>query len=300
MPPPVQLNLFPDRRIEPRDEHLSLAALPPNDALMGEPGPNLGTVKDYGVVVPIVVVERSTGKLEVAAGRRRIKAARAAGLVAIPARIYQSDDAIQHVLSLVENAGRSANEASEATTLRAMVERGMDEKALLESTGMEKSTLRARLVLLRLIPALWEAFVAGKIPPKVAVQAAKFGRESQEHLASIVAATGTLKPAHVREEKAALKAAEPVQESMDLEDEPDAEADIAVPEPPEAKAVPESAQRHDDLFWKIAQARFPNLIEIEPAPDWEDAVLVLNNRGAEERVTVTLTIKESKDGNWPR
>src|SRR5258708_2907115 len=63
------------------------------------------SIKEIGVIEPIVAVRRNGG-FDIIAGSRRWAAAKKAGLTQIPARILELDDAQAMAASLIENLQR--------------------------------------------------------------------------------------------------------------------------------------------------------------------------------------------------
>lgn len=64
------------------------------------------SIKEHGVLQPIVVVERLAGKYEIVAGERRYRAAKKAGLKTIPTVVRTVSDLQQLEIALVENIQR--------------------------------------------------------------------------------------------------------------------------------------------------------------------------------------------------
>ena len=66
----------------------------------------LASVREYGVIVPLIVRPLDFGRYEIIAGHNRLRAAREVGLKAIPARIVEVDDVEASVLMGISNAQR--------------------------------------------------------------------------------------------------------------------------------------------------------------------------------------------------
>ena len=66
------------------------------------------SIKLYGVVQPIIVKRLGMGTYELIAGERRMRAARLAGLVRIPALIYENENNNLVMLAIVENVQRAS------------------------------------------------------------------------------------------------------------------------------------------------------------------------------------------------
>src|SRR5271165_5457165 len=82
-----------------------------------------GSLGERGVLQPVLVRPRSGGTYELIAGERRWRAARMAGLPAIPALVHERDDAEALELALIENMAREdLNPVEEARACAALVE----------------------------------------------------------------------------------------------------------------------------------------------------------------------------------
>jgi ParB family transcriptional regulator, chromosome partitioning protein len=82
-----------------------------------------GSLSERGVVQPILVRALAGGTYEIVAGERRWRAARLAGLEAIPAIVREHDDAASLEVALIENMAREdLNPVDEARAVAALVE----------------------------------------------------------------------------------------------------------------------------------------------------------------------------------
>lgn len=66
------------------------------------------SIRQHGIIEPLVVRRRTEETFELIAGERRLKAAEIAGLVTVPARIIEATDAEVLEIQLVENVQREA------------------------------------------------------------------------------------------------------------------------------------------------------------------------------------------------
>lgn len=192
----MQLQLIPDTPPTPEDlvvELVPLDQLPADADLPGDAPASafVDSIRRFGLLQPIVVMQNGSG-YKIAAGRRRTKGARAAGLTHIPAVIYPAGYALPQVIALIENQQRSRNIASDYLAIRKLADQGAAESDIVAATGMPLGTIRARLRLANLIPPLHEAFLAGSISATVADQTSTLGEALQEQLAAQFAAAGKL------------------------------------------------------------------------------------------------------------
>jgi ParB/RepB/Spo0J family partition protein len=194
-----QLTLIPDERVEPKYKDVPLTELPGDEQLPGEAPDRafVESVERFGVLQPVVLLKAAKG-YEVAAGRRRVKAARAAGLMKIPARVYPPEWALSAVLAIVENEQRTSNVYVDLLSIEALMEAGAGEDDVVRATGMSKHTIRSRLRLARLIDPLRTALGDHQISVSTAEAAARRTVPEQHRLADVLAQNGKLTLADVR------------------------------------------------------------------------------------------------------
>lgn len=289
---PVQLGFLPDLDIPRHLDHVPLDRLPADAALVGDPDPVLlQTVKEYGVIVPIVLVERTDRTLVVAEGRRRIKAARAARIPLIAAEVWETDAPIAHVLTLITNEVRKANEVSEFEAYRALQRQGLDDERVCQVTGIHPTKLHRLAGLSRLSEPLLEGLRRGKVSFTVGLAAAACPERIQEALAEALAREGRLTGADILAARQADKAAT-------------ASAQAPLLLGPESAAVPHeavAAEEADDsaetaVFYQYLGAwvyrslaeRYPTLENVE---EQDDGTLLLQLDGGELR-TVRVAVEE--------
>ena len=110
------------------------------------------SIKQQGLLQPIVVRPRQEGGYELIAGERRWRAAREAGLETLPALIREADDRDTLLLALVENVAREqlspVEEARAYASLVDEFELSLGEVA--ERVGRSKPAVSNRLRLLEL------------------------------------------------------------------------------------------------------------------------------------------------------
>jgi ParB family chromosome partitioning protein len=111
-----------------------------------------GSIKQQGLLQPIVVRPRQAGGYELIAGERRWRAAREAGLETLPALIRDADDRDTLLLALVENVAREqlspVEEARAYASLVDEFELSLGDVA--ERVGRSKPAVSNRLRLLEL------------------------------------------------------------------------------------------------------------------------------------------------------
>jgi len=110
------------------------------------------SIKEHGVLQPIVVRRKGDGVYELIAGERRLRAATLAGLSTIPALVRNSNDEKSLALALVENIQRqNLNPMEEAKAYsRLMGEFGLTQDMVASSVGKDRSSIANFLRLLAL------------------------------------------------------------------------------------------------------------------------------------------------------
>jgi ParB/RepB/Spo0J family partition protein len=176
-----QLSLIPDKLVTPKARKVVLSDLP--EDLMGpEPDPEfVESVRKFGILQPIGLVEGDP--YQVAFGRRRIRAARAIGLISIPAQIYPQGWTPASVLTLIENKHRKDNLPAQLDAIATLRLSATPEEICI-AVGMTQPELAQAIKMLdALVPELRDAMRDGRIKATTAKQAAKLPIEQQQELA---------------------------------------------------------------------------------------------------------------------
>jgi ParB family chromosome partitioning protein len=110
------------------------------------------SIRKLGIVQPLTVRETGTGRYQLIAGERRLRAARLAGLSHVPAYIRTADDQAMLELALVENIQREDLDAIEvAISFQRLIEEvRLTQEELSERVGKQRSTIANYLRLLKL------------------------------------------------------------------------------------------------------------------------------------------------------
>ncbi|HBE39839.1 MAG TPA: chromosome partitioning protein ParB [Bacteroidales bacterium] len=110
------------------------------------------SIRKLGIVQPLTVRETGTGRYQLIAGERRLRAARLAGLTHVPAYIRTADDQAMLELALVENIQREDLDAVEvAISFQRLIEEcKLTQEQLSERVGKQRSTVANYLRLLKL------------------------------------------------------------------------------------------------------------------------------------------------------
>ncbi len=110
------------------------------------------SIRKLGIVQPLTVRETGTGRYQLIAGERRLRASRLAGLTHVPAYIRTADDQAMLELALVENIQREDLDAVEvAISFQRLIEEcRLTQEQLSERVGKQRSTVANYLRLLKL------------------------------------------------------------------------------------------------------------------------------------------------------
>lgn len=134
------------------------------------------SMREVGVLQPIVVAETGDGYVLIA-GERRWRAAKRAGMSVIPAVVREASGSSTLVEALVENVQRQdLSPLEEANAYRHLLENyGMTQEAVADRVGKSRPTVSNTLRLLQLPPAI-QGFVddgelsAGHVRPLVGME----------------------------------------------------------------------------------------------------------------------------------
>jgi len=123
------------------------------------------SIKEHGVLQPVVVRIQADGHYQLIAGERRVRAAQVAGLTAVPVHVVDFNDQQIHEAALVENIQRSdLNAIEKAQGFRDYISRfNISTEQLASKLGMDRTTISNLLGLLNLAPEVQDAVRLGQI-----------------------------------------------------------------------------------------------------------------------------------------
>jgi ParB family chromosome partitioning protein len=149
------------------------------------------SIKQFGVIQPIIVKKDGEG-FSIVAGERRWRAARKAELRQIPAIVRDCNDLETIELALIENLHREdLNPIEEAECYkRLVVEFFHTQDELAEKVGKSKSSISYALSLLELDTAIQDYVAEGAITPGHARAISKLSTERQLDLAQAIIEEG--------------------------------------------------------------------------------------------------------------
>ena len=110
------------------------------------------SIRVHGIIQPLTVRRLASGYYQIIAGERRWRAARAAGLLEVPAVIIEADDRKVMELGLIENLQREdLNPAEEARGYKVLMEEyGLSQEQVAQQMGKSRPAIANTLRLLAL------------------------------------------------------------------------------------------------------------------------------------------------------
>jgi ParB family chromosome partitioning protein len=142
------------------------------------------SIKEFGVLQPILVKRLENG-YELIAGERRLRAATRAGFASIPSIVVETEPLNQQIIALVENIQRkNLSSIEEASSLQDILSKtGWSQTELSRRMGRSQASIANKLRLLRLDPAVQRLVLSGKLGERQARSLLSLSSEEQRQLA---------------------------------------------------------------------------------------------------------------------
>lgn len=123
------------------------------------------SIRELGVLQPLLVRSMPTGRFELIAGERRLRASRSAGRTHVPVVIVDTDERGSLQRALVENLHREdLNAIEEAAAYKQLLEDGgLTQEALGEKLGRTRGTISNSLRLLELPVTIQRLVIDGRL-----------------------------------------------------------------------------------------------------------------------------------------
>jgi ParB family chromosome partitioning protein len=123
------------------------------------------SIREHGVIQPLIAIPKPDGKFILIAGERRWQAAQKAGLRTVPVIARQANNQEMLEVALIENVQREdLNALEEAEAYRQLVEEfGLSHEAVAKRVGKSRVAVTNTLRLLGLADVVKQALVDGKI-----------------------------------------------------------------------------------------------------------------------------------------
>jgi ParB family chromosome partitioning protein len=125
------------------------------------------SIRQQGVIQPIIAEDDGDGNYTIIAGERRTRAARLAGLTAIPVILRKYSEEKRMEVSLIENIQRSdLNPIEEAAAYKQLMEmEGLSQDETAARVGKNRATVANALRLLKLPNEMQESIRNGELSP---------------------------------------------------------------------------------------------------------------------------------------
>ena len=124
-----------------------------------------GSIKEIGVILPIIVIKTPSGRYQIIAGERRWRAAKLAGLKTIPAIVKNYDDKEAAEVALIENLQREdLNPIEEAKGYKSLIDGfSMTQEEISKRVGKSRSAVANSLRILNLPNEVIKYLISGEI-----------------------------------------------------------------------------------------------------------------------------------------
>jgi len=123
------------------------------------------SIREHGIIQPVVVRPAGEGRYELVAGERRLRAARVAGLRKIPALVREMEDQQSLEVALIENIQREDISPMDAARAyrRLMDEFDLSQEELAARVGKSRPAIANTLRLLQLPEAIQQSLEKGDL-----------------------------------------------------------------------------------------------------------------------------------------
>ena len=140
------------------------------------------SIKENGVIQPIIVRQSPVIGYEILAGERRYRASLLAGLTSIPAVVKQLSDQEMMVQSIIENLQReNLNPIEEARAYESLVEKGFTHAEIADKMGKSRPYISNSVRLLSLPEQILSEVENGKLSQAHARSLVGLNREQQDY-----------------------------------------------------------------------------------------------------------------------
>ncbi len=145
----------------------------------------MASIKEHGILQPLLVQETTRGSFELIAGERRFRAAKMLGLHEVPVVVRSVNEQEKLELALIENIQRQdLNAIEEAHAYRALIDEfRLTQEEVARRVGKSRSAVANTLRLLELSAEIQQALMEGKL--------------SKSHARTLLAETNLTKREHL-------------------------------------------------------------------------------------------------------
>ena len=140
------------------------------------------SIKENGVIQPIIVRQSPVIGYEILAGERRYRASLLAGLTSIPAVVKKLSDQEMMIQSIIENLQReNLNPIEEARAYESLVEKGFTHAEIADKMGKSRPYISNSIRLLSLPDAILSEVENGKLSQAHARSLVGLNKEQQDY-----------------------------------------------------------------------------------------------------------------------
>ena len=140
------------------------------------------SIKENGVIQPIIVRQSPVIGYEILAGERRYRASLLAGLRSIPAVVKQLSDQEMMVQSIIENLQReNLNPIEEARAYESLIEKGFTHAEIADKMGKSRPYISNSIRLLSLPEPILSEVESGKLSQAHARSLVGLNKEQQDY-----------------------------------------------------------------------------------------------------------------------
>lgn len=125
----------------------------------------VSSIKEHGVIEPLIVTKKDNGKFELIAGERRLRAAKKAELKNIPVVVKEASPQQMLELAVVENVQRAdLNSLEEGLAFQQLVDEfGLSHQEISDKVGLSRPAVANKIRLLKLPDVVKKGLLESKI-----------------------------------------------------------------------------------------------------------------------------------------
>lgn len=141
------------------------------------------SIKEFGIIQPLIVKRVNKDRYELIAGERRLRAATRAGLETVPVIVREADEQQSALIALIENVQReNLSFLEEARAYKKLMEvHGLTQTMIAQKVGKKQSTISNKLRLLSLPDDIQKVIAENKLTERHARALLKVEDEEMRH-----------------------------------------------------------------------------------------------------------------------
>lgn len=141
------------------------------------------SIKEFGIIQPLIVKRVNKDRYELIAGERRLRAATRAGLETVPVIVREADEQQSALIALIENVQReNLSFLEEARAYKKLMEvHGLTQTMIAQKVGKKQSTISNKLRLLSLPDDIQKVITENKLTERHARALLKVEDEEMRH-----------------------------------------------------------------------------------------------------------------------